>query len=212
MPRVTFLVDGFNLYHSLLLAGSGSGGGSTKWLDLRALLSSYLSVLGAGSVLHEVYYFSALATHLDSRFPGKTTRHRTYIECLRSQGVIVELGRFKFKEVFCSVCKKATPHYEEKETDVAISARLMELCYRDAADTFVLVTGDTDLAPVIRTATRLYPSKEFCFGFPFRRKNKELAKLVSRHFRIHRDQYAKFQFHDPLVLPSGRSIPKPPSW
>jgi hypothetical protein len=54
MSRVTFLVDGFNLYHSLLEASHDLGGDSTRWLDLRSLLSSYLSVFGAGAHISEL--------------------------------------------------------------------------------------------------------------------------------------------------------------
>ena len=35
MSRVTFLVDGLNVYHSLREAAAALGGRSTKWLDLR---------------------------------------------------------------------------------------------------------------------------------------------------------------------------------
>ena len=43
MNRTTFLVDVFNLYHSVKEAGKDLGV-PTKWLDLRSLLSFYLPV------------------------------------------------------------------------------------------------------------------------------------------------------------------------
>jgi hypothetical protein len=43
--RVVFLVDGFNVYHSAKVAAADLGGASTLWLDLRSLLSSYISLL-----------------------------------------------------------------------------------------------------------------------------------------------------------------------
>jgi len=58
----------------------------------------------------------------------------------------------------------------------------------------------------------LFPAKQICFAFPYKRKNKELAKLVSKHFHIRKDRYVKHQFPDPVVHPSGRSISKPPDW
>lgn len=212
MNRVSFLVDGFNLYHSLRDASRDLGGSGTRWLDLRALLSSYMSVFGSGAALHEIHYFSALATHLDARRPGTTTKHRLYLECLRATSVIIELGRFKLKDVHCRQCGQCTPHYEEKETDVAISVRLLELLNRGDVETVVLVTGDTDLAPAVRTGQRLYPTKEIAFAFPYRRKNNELARLTPRHFQVHKKQYLRFQFADPFVHPAGFQIPKPASW
>ena len=101
---------------------------------------------------------------------------------------------------------------EEKETDVALAAKLLEVLYRDECETAVLVTGDTDIAPAVRTAAALFPLKRVCFAFPFGRKNKELAKLVSTAFRISKEAYANHQYPDPLVLKSGKVIPKPPKW
>lgn len=209
--RVAFLVDGFNLYHSLVQAGSDLGA-STKWLDLRSLCQSYLYTLGKTARLENIFYFSALATHRDAHRPGSSARHSSYVECLRSTGIIPELGRFKMKHVYCRTCRQNNKHYEEKETDVAISVTLLELLFQDAADIIVLVTGDTDLAPAVRTAQRLFPTKELCFGFPYKRQNSELQKLVRRHFKIKGRAYVKHQLPNPVVLSSGRKISKPSTW
>jgi hypothetical protein len=113
--RTIFLVDGFNLYYSLRAASADLGGASTKWLDIRALSTSYLHVIGSEACLEGVYYFTALAWHLDARRPGVTARHRSYIECLKATGVIPVLGRFKFETVRCHRCCVDNPHYEEAE-------------------------------------------------------------------------------------------------
>jgi len=159
-----------------------------------------------------MYYFSALAAHRDAHKPGVTTRHRTYIEAIQSTGAVVELGRFKPKQVYCQTCARTHIHYEEKETDVAISVRLMELLHNDKCDTAVIVSGDTDLAPAVRIATAVFPAKEICFAFPYRRKNRELARLVSTSFRVKKQRYQQHQFPDPLKLPSGRFLHKPANW
>ena len=101
---------------------------------------------------------------------------------------------------------------EEKETDVAISAALLELLFKDAADVIVLVTGDTDLAPAVRTAQRLFPTKELCFAFPYKRQNSELQNMVRRHFKIRGREYVKHRLPNPVVLPGGRQITKPSAW
>lgn len=209
--RVSFLVDGFNLYHSLVEAANDLKV-STKWLDLSSLCAAYLSVLGPGAVLESIYYFSALAKHIDARRPGTTLRHRNYVQCLQATGVTAELGRFKYKTVRCPSCRTDNPHYEEKETDVAISVRMLELFFTDKSDMVVLVSGDTDLAPAVRTAQNLFPAKEICFAFPYKRKNSELAKMVANHFKIRSKQLLKHQLPDPFVLPTGREIRKPREW
>ncbi len=212
MNRVSFLVDGFNVYHSAKEARADLKGASTLWLDLRSLLKSYMSIFGRDAVLTEIYYFSALAKHIDSKRPGTTKKHEDYIDCLRSTGVKVRLGRFKFKTVWCRSCKANNVHYEEKETDVALSLKIMELFHLDACDTVVLVTGDTDLAPAVRMAADVFPAKTISFAFPYKRKNKELNSITSKSFLIRKQRYAAHQFSDPYTGLAGRIINKPPDW
>jgi uncharacterized LabA/DUF88 family protein len=211
MNRTVFLIDGFNLYHSVREAARSSGGRGTKWLNIKSLCESYLHLVGGQAVLVNVYYFSALAKHLESSDAEVTRRHRILLDCLRSTGVKIELARFKKKTIICDQCRKVIVRHEEKETDVAIAARLLESFQSDECDTAMLVTGDTDIAPAVRTAQRLFPERTIGFAFPYGRKNKELAQLVPLSFQISRNQYLKNQF-PPLVEVSGRVLHKPAKW
>jgi uncharacterized LabA/DUF88 family protein len=214
MKRVTFLIDGFNLYHSVKQASVDLklGGRDTKWLDIDSLCRAYLYLFGKAAHLEEIYYFSALATHLQAVKPDVTQRHSVYIAALESKGIKVELGRFKMKTIRCDYCGKMITRHEEKETDVAISARLLEILMTNKCDTAVLVTGDTDLAAGVKVAQKLFPQKEICFTFPYGRKNKELAQLVNTSFQISKKSYTTHQFPDPIVLKDGRSLTKPAKW
>lgn len=213
MTRTIFLVDGFNVYHSAVQASRDSPGASTKWLDLRKLCSSYLPVAGRTAreraALERIYYFSAPPTH---RSQDKIDRHMLYVACLRASGVNVELARFKKKEVFCPNCTRRFIAHEEKETDVALAAKLFEVCLADEGDIIILVTGDTDLAPAVRTCRRLFPNKLIFFAFPYRRTNLELSAIAPESFSIKFRSYLRCQFPDPLRLPDGTEIRKPPSW
>ena len=93
--RVSFLVDGFNLYHSLRRAQTARSDGSYRWLDLRSLLAGYLENVDRAAFLGEIAYESAIATHLQEASPGIVQRHRSYIEALRTIGVRIELGHYK---------------------------------------------------------------------------------------------------------------------
>jgi uncharacterized LabA/DUF88 family protein len=212
LNRTAFLVDGFNLYHSLEVASRELGGAGTKWLDLRSLCKSYLSEIGGGAEISAVIYFSALATFRDAQDAGVTERHRDYIECLRSTGVEVALGHFKQKTVICPRCGRDVTRHEEKETDVAIGVRLVDLFWRDHCDSAVLVTGDSDLAPAIRIAQRAFPSKRIHALFPFRRISFELKSLAAKSVKIKARRYLQHQFADPVVLGDGRAVRKPVSW
>lgn len=213
MKRVVFLVDGFNLYHSLAEAQRDSHGKSTKWLDLQALCSSFLPVaarvVGERVEVASIHYFSASPTH---RSQSKIDRHALYTRCLTATAVTAHLGRFKRKSGTCPHCGRDYTTHEEKETDVAIASTLFEVVVSGAADVVVLMTGDTDLAPAVATCKRLFPSQSVFFGFPYRRANSELRKLAPESFSIKLRSYLSNQFPDPLVLDDGSSISKPSSW
>lgn len=213
--RTAFVVDGFNLYHSLVAASKSLNQPEergTKWLDLWGLCSSYLANLGGGSTTSGVYYFSALATHLEHSKPGVVARHKSYISALKASGVEVAMGSFKKKPTKCRHCGKNMKLREEKETDVAIGVHLLELLHTRQADQVVLVTGDTDVAPAIRAAKRLFPQNRVCFAFPFNRKNDALTVLIDRPcIQITREAYVRHQFPDPLTI-GQRSFKKPASW
>jgi uncharacterized LabA/DUF88 family protein len=211
MNRVTFLVDGFNLYHSLREAAKATGA-SLKWLDLQSLCASYLSAIGGAARLEQVFYFSAFAHFLTPKDPRVIVRHKALVSALRATGVVPMMGRFKWKPRWCPTCKVEHPGHEEKETDVAIAVMLMELCIKDACDTAVLVSGDTDLLPAIRTARRLYPDKQVWVAFPHGRYNAELAEAADNSITIKRKKYRQHQLTDPVVLADGRKAHKPAEW
>jgi len=212
--RTAFVIDGFNVYHSLVDASRTLGlpdEGGTKWLNLSGLCESYLPVFGTEATLAGVHYFSALAHHLESTHPGITARHELYVQVLKGTGVSVELGRFKKKLIPCHACRKTIKRYEEKETDVALAAKLLEIFALDQADRVVLVTGDTDIAPAVRTAKRLYPEKEVCFAFPWKRKHAELETLVTTSISITREAYLRHQLPD-MVVVGTKTFWKPLTW
>lgn len=220
MNRVAFLLDGFNLYHSTRSAESHTGQ-STKWLDVRAMCAAYLSSISRDAYVHGVYYFSALATHLEAANPGKVQRHRDFITCLEDTGVVVQLGKFKRKRDFscpncrqnsCGHCGHKLKQHEEKETDVAIAARMLELLFTNSCDTIVLVTGDTDLAPAVRIAQRLFPHNDIRFALPYERGTKLLRQIAPKSFKIGSNGYTNNQLPDPFPLKSGKTISKPSSW
>lgn len=211
MNRTIFLIDGFNLYFSVRQASRDLGGKTTKWLDVQSLCSSLLHIVGNDAQLENVYYFSAMVSHLQRNNPGIVSRQRAYLRCLENSGVNTVMGRFKKKNIRCHSCQTLNLHHEEKETDVAIALKLMEIFVRDECDTAVIVTGDTDLAPAFRTAQSLFPLKKVMFAFPYKRKNQELAKLTST-FEIGRDTYLKHQFPDQVTLQNKKVITKPAKW
>jgi len=230
--RVAFIVDGFNLYHSIKDAEKMVPARPQRWLDLRAFCESYVRNFGRAAMLEDVYYFSAIAAHLEPAKPDISRRHQTYLDALAATGVHVSLANFKVSNRYFSFrqcrfriwpfrrfirvplprCTVLVQRAEEKETDVAIATKLFELLHTNAADAVVLVTGDTDLLPAIRTARRLFPTILIGVCFPFKRHNADLKRSVVRSFKVRKEQYAVYQLPDPISLPNGHVIRKPPPW
>ena len=84
MKRVCFVIDGFNLYHSLNDIAVHNNGLCSKWLDVRALCTSYLHVIGSGAQLEKIFYFTAVAYFRND--PNLILRHENYIKCLEDCG------------------------------------------------------------------------------------------------------------------------------
>jgi hypothetical protein len=231
--RAHFLVDGFNLYHSVKAAERRLGGSPLRWLDQWRLCETLMrSVFGPGSTLAGVDYFSAFATHLEAFKPDVVRRHRAYVSALRSTGVRITMANFKRKDRIDSLdhFKVRLPllrswlrlplrgvrlwyrSHEEKETDVAIACRLLEILYLGQCDAVVVVSGDTDIAPALRTARSLFPQVLVCVAFPYDRQNKVLAALASRTFRLTAQLYQSHQLPAVVAGPGGERITKPATW
>lgn len=121
------------------------------------------------------------------------------------------LSRFKEKTITCPDCGGRNKRHEGKETDVAFGLRLIELLASGACDTAVLVTGDTDLVPAIRTAKRMHPANPVGVAFPFMRHNAELRSVADYSFNIGQRDVQRAQL--PLQIQVGSNVlTKPPSW
>lgn len=209
--RVSFLVDGFNLYHSVEDAQKQTGA-CGKWLNLRAFCESYLHLFGRDARLEEIHYFSAYANHLTGKKPDTVARHQLLVRALESTGIKVEMGQFKSKTVRCQHCSKTFIRHEEKETDVAIAVRLVELVVSDRCDIAVVLTGDTDVAPAIRTAKHLASTKRIAVLAPYNRANAELKQIAHQFIKVKAETYGRFLFPNEVTAQNGDKLTKPASW
>lgn len=212
MKHVAFLIDGFNLYHSIEDIRK-SQGVCLKWLDLHALCKSFMYLFGRDYDLYKIFYFTAIAYHYKDN--DKIRRHENYIKCLESKGIEVIRGRFKKKTAYCPLCNREYISHEEKETDIGISSKLLELLYANGhthCDGFCLVTGDSDLVPAITTALRISPEADIRFAFPVNRKSDNLLNLAPKSFKLREGHYRANQFRNPVKLTDGTLINRPASW
>jgi uncharacterized LabA/DUF88 family protein len=208
--RLSFFVDGFNLYHSIARNPEFS---KYKWLDLDALCRAFMS---PHEDLASIRYFTALATWNSE----KVNRHEIFIKALKSVGVEVVLGRFKRVDkgvtlrdpVRAGYCKVEYQTFEEKETDVNIAVYLLESAMRDEFDTAIIVSGDSDLVPAIKGVKRLFPAKRIRMLFPVGRTCEELKRVADSYSRIKVNHLEGCQFPDSITLPDGYTVSRPQEW
>ena len=212
MKQTYFLIDGFNVYHSLESVFRKEGI-CYKWLDLHSLCKSFIYLFGSDAVLGKVYYFTSIASYTQN--VEKIRRHQNYIRCLKSSGINIVTGRFKNKEQYCPNCKTKFQAHVEKQTDIDIASKLFELlffCKENQGESFCIVTGDTDIVPAIKTAKKLQPELDIRFAFPVGRMSKELKKLAPLSFNLRSGHYKANQLKDPYKLQDGMFIKKPATW
>jgi uncharacterized LabA/DUF88 family protein len=200
MHRVSFFVDGFNLYHALSRSYP-----KFKWLDLRKLAGAYLM---KHQRLSDVFYFTALATWDDE----KARRHKVYIRALEVFGVKPVYGQFRKVTKLCPACKNQYSTHEEKETDVNIAMTLYEQAYADTYDTAIIISGDSDLIPVIQAIKRGFPHKTIGVLIPPNSRAKLLKQRAHFYRKIGDMQLSTSQLPDSLTLADGSQIYCPCSW
>jgi uncharacterized LabA/DUF88 family protein len=216
MPeRVSFLIDGFNVYHSVKDALAAKQITHGKWLDYRALCAGLLRDVGnfePNAQIAKIRYFTAFASYLSNTQPDVVPRHKTFIAALEFLGIEVVLGNFKQKKPTCGNCKTKYVAHEEKETDVNIAIHLIKIFLEDECDTAVIISGDTDLIPALKMAKLLFPQKKVAIGFPFKRVNNHFTQIADFTFKIKAGRYEKDQLPDPVILSNGNRLVKPASW
>ncbi|MBI4226664.1 MAG: NYN domain-containing protein [Candidatus Omnitrophica bacterium] len=200
--RVVFLIDGFNIYHSLR---EDPRLRQYKWLDLYKLCSI---LIPRRCQITKVYYCSAYVTW-DSE---KMLRHQQYVRLLKTTPIDVVLGKFKEKSVRCRLCRQAFKTSIEKETDVNIAIKLLQGGIQDIYDSAGIVSGDSDLVPAIRGVKEAFPTKQIGVAFPIGRVSKDLRQVADFSMKLHEYHLRTCQFPDRVDLGGGFVLQRPATW
>jgi len=182
---VAALIDGFNLYHALDNYDRGRDKADKaryqkyKWLCLTSLVKRFIAP--NTETLALVEYF----TTYPPWSPDKEQRHRLYVMAQRSMGVTVTFGEFKERIIKCKAeCKKEFRRWEEKQTDVNIATRIIELAQTPGIGKIILVTADSDQVPALKLAKKLNPQKILASLVPIGRGAKEIYAVCSPNYTM----------------------------
>jgi len=215
--RISFFVDGFNLYFALIDCSYVDPKHQCfKWFDIPKFLRQFVD-----PKLHrieEIYYFSAYYPWASNKspltpVPSKEARHKLYKAALEHYGVITEFSHFRHKPHTCSFCGGKEDLPEEKQTDVSIGVTMLKTAVQNKYDIGVLVSGDTDLVPAIEAIKELYPKKLVGVLCPFKRANKAYQSIVTyRYSKTRLRDYRDCLLPLAITRSDGSIITCPPSW
>ncbi len=216
MKKTIAYIDGFNLYYGLLQKVP-----RYKWLDPFAFVKS---LLREDHEITSVKFFTARIRP----YPfdaAAINRQNIYLKTIsQCNGVSVVEGFYNRNKIWlphlsekCKACPDSRDgfarvmKFEEKRSDVNLTSALLADAFRDAADCFVLVSGDSDyIAPV--DIVRFELKKPILVFNPRIDRQSDLQYHASYYAHIPRDLPAKCQLPEVVTLPNGRTIHRPPTW
>ncbi|CAI8892827.1 NYN domain-containing protein [Pseudomonas chlororaphis] len=228
--RTAFFVDGYNLFYGLL------AGTPYKWLDLPQLLAHIAHVENPASELVSVDYFtSSVKPELATRGRLSKEAQDTYVRALKAANVTVHFGRHQLEPARAPrfIDKKTGASrqdkvdiwkLEEKETDVHIAISMYRLAARQACaingppiEQLVLVSGDTDMTPVLKAIRADFPQLTLGVILPHRPEFKRPApgslKACAHWMRrvVTADELQRHQFPERVPTHKAPAI-KPGYW
>lgn len=211
---VAVYVDGFALYKALLQYRHPQH----KWLDLIALCAR----LFPHRDVVQVKYFSARLKPL-TKDPGVGQRQQIYWRALRTTDVEIVEGNFSFVKQYLpihpeevgdngKVVTVRVKRPEEKGSDVALASHLILDALDGVADSYAIITNDSDLAPPVgMLCARGYRVALVSVAGPHYNKAFEGTGIETVR-QIREGTLRASQFARRLIDAEGRTITKPPSW
>lgn len=215
MTSVVAYIDGFNLYYGM----KSRFGRRHLWLDVVKLVRR----LRPNDEVVLVRYFTAIV----KGDLAAAQNQLDYLDAMRAANgplLDVRLGRFKDRPT--RVCRRCGRPYEcrcgrvhqsweEKETDVALGAMMVADAAMGRAETTMLVTADTDLAPALAAVRMVVPEQKIYLAMPpgsTRPSSRLTAVGDVGHFFINGPALRNSQLPHQVTDGSGRAYKRPEKW
>jgi len=195
-------IDGFNLYFGL----NEKGWRRYLWLDVPAMARR---LLRANQKLVGVKYFT---TRINS--PAESVRRQTlFLDALEARGGLeIIFGNFIYSQDGCDTCGAKWTKREEKQTDVNIALHMLRDAYGEYFKTALLISGDSDLVPVVKEIEGACPGRHVLVVWPPLRKSDELCGAAARSFALGKKHLQESQL--PMTVPgrNGYALCQPAEW
>lgn len=214
IQRVIVYIDGFNLYFGL----RESKLRRCYWLNLGNLA---LNLMRPGQRLVFTKYFTArisggMAGDPPARrkkLDAKRKRQSDFLEALETlPDFRMYAGQFLGKPMTCYKCGASWRTHEEKMTDVQIATELLVDAWHDNFDMGLIVSGDSDLVPPMRTIRQHFPEKRIVVGFPPGRESKQMKRAAHASFTIKATVLERSVFPEKVTKADGFVLRRPSEW
>ena len=213
--KTNIYIDAGNLYYGLLRNHP-----NTKWLDPYALVRALLKEDHEIGIIR--FYTARIRTYPYDI--AAIERQRIYLQALSQIGKLeVVEGYYNRNKTWmpavgkrCGTCEEATNgrvrivKFEEKRTDVNIATDMLYDAFSNAADSFALVSGDSDFIAPLDLIRKKFGKQVLVFD-P-REQFSDLSYHASYYTHIPRDLPARCQLPETIPLPNSRTIHRPPTW
>ncbi|MFO8235446.1 MAG: NYN domain-containing protein [Bacteroidales bacterium] len=199
--RVIVYVDGFNLYFGMVEAGHTN----CKWLDINKL---FTNLAKPHQEMVQIKYFTSRV----SNDPDKQIRQTRYIEALETRGVNIFYGHYQSGSIECKRCGNIWATHHEKMTDVNIATQMINDAYQDRFDMAMLISGDSDLVPPIKSIHEIFTNKRVFVAFPPKRHNSSVSLVARGSLIIGRKKLVDSQLPNEVQKHDGYIIRRPTGW
>ncbi len=135
-----------------------------------------------------------------------------YLKVLKDLGLEVEISKFKKRVIKCPNCGLKYYKPIEKQTDVKIATKIFEIFYKKISEILVIISGDTDLVPAIRTTKETFDDIKIGVVIPYKNSSEELKLVSDFYYSIPPRKYINHLLPNPYKLKTGEVICKPEKW
>jgi uncharacterized LabA/DUF88 family protein len=216
MKNTIIYIDGGNLYYGQLR------GSANKWLDLEAFSAK---LLNPDHAIAAVKYFTSRVID-KSADQCHTQRQSQYLTALATRPLVKIIeGRYREQSELlapvqepCTSCdrKRADGRIKvrritEKMTDVNIADAMLRDAYERRTECLVLISGDTDLAPIVKTVRYHVGIPVLVFN-PQRSICNELRRYATFYRNIPQGSADGCRLPDSFETSDGRTIRCPAAW
>ncbi len=200
--KVNIYFDGFNFYNGL----RDNNWRKFYWLDVVKFSEKMIKTLNPNHILIDVYYFSAPPhNHLT-----KQKRQKKFFDVngFNPKFILIQ-GYHKDKSKYCNKCNTKIPMSEEKQTDVNIALEMLKNVIKKKCQLSILISGDTDMTPIIKSIKEIDSSHKVMIFFPPQRKTHQMINYVDGWRDL--SQFLKV-FKDSLLPNNCSGIIIPEKW